>query len=494
MASINSFVKSMRNTMWKDSGASSDLQRLPQLSWLLFLKVYDERESEWELEGNYQSIIPENLRWRNWAKDTKDKAVLKGDELISFVNNELLPGLKNIPVSSKTPVRQLIVPQMFADTENYMKDGVLLRQVITAIDEIDFEDYDEQHAFNEIYESILKNMQGSKATGEFYTPRGVTDFVVEMVKPKLGDRVADFACGTGGFLVSAMNALEPQLKGGKDVSILQSSIYGCEWKALPYQMCMTNMILHGLDSPDLINGDSLSRNVREFAESEKYDVIVMNPPYGGNTSRNTLENFPADLRTSETAFLFVILILYRLKKNGRVGIVLSDGFMQTSSPAELRIIEKLLEECNLHTVVRLPESVFSPYTSIATNLLFFDKTGPTKETWFYRLDMPEGYKHFSKTKPIASEHFEPVRVWWKNRCEIEDVKEDDDASVSYKAKRVSIAEIRAKNFSLDFCGFPHESEVILPPGELLAEYHRQKSLHDKKIEEILGELMVRLEK
>lgn len=490
MSSIGSFVKGLRNTMWKDPGTSSDLQRLPQLSWLLFLKVYDEREAFWELDDeSYSSLIPEPCRWRCWAHDNKDGKSLTGDSLTEFVNSELLPTLKHLPVTSSTPVRQRIVPLMFSDVENYMKDGVLLRQVINTIDEIDFEDYQEQHAFNEIYESILKNMQGSKATGEFYTPRAVTDFVVEMVHPQIGEKVADFACGTGGFLVSALKALESKMASADDAVLLQSSLFGTEWKALPFQLCMTNLLLHGLDSPNLINGDSLSKDVRTYGDADTFDVIVMNPPYGGNTARDTLLNFPADLRTSETAFLFMVLILYRLKSKGRVGIVVSDGFMQSAAGSEAAIKEKLLSECNLHTIIRLPGSVFSPYTSIATNLLFFDKTGKTKETWFYRLDMPEGYKHFSKTKPILSEHFDEVRSWWSERFEIADECEDDSAPVSYKAKRYSFDELKAANFSLDFCGFPHESETVLPPDELLAEYHAKKAAHDKRIDEILGNLM-----
>ena len=489
MSSIGSFVKSLRNTMWKDPGTSSDLQRLPQLSWLLFLKVYDEREREWELDDSYSSLIPEECRWRNWAHDGKDGKALTGDSLTAFVNGTLLPTLKHLPVSAATPLRQRIVPSMFADVENYMKDGVLLRQVVNTIDEIDFEDYSEQHAFNEIYESILKNMQGSKATGEFYTPRAVTDFVVEMVHPEIGERVADFACGTGGFLVSALKVLEGKQENTADLAAFESSLFGIEWKALPFQLCMANLLLHGFDSPNLINGDALSRDVRDYSESERFDVIVMNPPYGGNTARDTLLNFPADMRTSETAFLFMVLILYRLKSGGRVGIVVSDGFMQSASGAEAKIKEKLLSECNLHTIVRLPESVFSPYTSIATNLLFFDKTGKTKETWFYRLDMPEGYKHFSKTKPILSEHFEAVRTWWSDRHEIVDAAEDADAPVSFKSKKYSFDELKAANFSLELCGFPHEVETVLPPDELLAEYHAKKAAHDERIEQILGELM-----
>lgn len=480
--SVGSFVKSLRNTMWKDPGASSDLQRLPQLSWLLFLRVYDERESEWEvMEEGFVSILPERCRWRNWAHDRKDGRALTGDALVAFVNDDLIPTLRSLPVSADTPVRKAIVRQMFADATNYMKDGVLLRQVVNLVDEIDFGDYAEQHAFNEMYESILKLMQGSKATGEFYTPRAVTDFVVGRVAPRIGESVADFACGTGGFLVSALNFLMPQQRSVEDVAAFHSSVFGVEWKSLPFQMCLTNLLLHGVDSPNLRNGDALSRDVREYSESERFDVVVMNPPYGGNTASNTLLNFPADCRTSETAFLFVVLILYRLRESGRAGVVVSDGFLEATGGAESAIKERLLRECNLHTVVRLPGSVFAPYTSIATNLLFFERSGPTRETWFYRLDMPEGYKNFSKTRPILLEHFAGVVEWWDHR---EEVVVDGVP----KAMCVSAEEIARGNFRLSFCGFPQEVEEVLDPFELMSRYERERSECSERVERILADI------
>ena len=493
--SVTSFITSLKKTMWKDPGASSDIQRLPQISWLLFLKVYDIRESDWEFfDSSYTSIIPDEFRWRNWAVDHKDGKCRTGEELLQFVNNDLLPGLKNLEITPNTPRRQAIVKQMFEGATNYMKNGTELRKVINIIDAINFEDYTEQHAFNTIYEELLKYMQGTKATGEFYTPRGVTDFVVGRVSPKLGEKIADFACGTGGFLVSALNHLKEQQSGAQDIELYNSSIYGAEWKDLPFQLCLTNLLLHNIESPNLTHGDSLSKNVTDYTENDAVDVVVMNPPYGGSTSEDTLSNFPVAFRTSETAFLFTVLILYRLREGGRAGIVVSDGFMETSAVSEVSIKEKLLTECNLHTVIRLPESVFAPYTNIATNLLFFEKTGKTKETWFYRLDMPEGYKHFSKTKPIQLKHFEPVVEWWNNRKEIEDVRENDDSPLTFKAKKISFEELKENNFSLDYCGFPNEIEVVLPPDELLAEFHKQKAASDAKIENILAEFEAVLRK
>lgn len=493
MTSIASFIKSIRQTMWQDPGASSDTQRLPQISWMLFLKIYDVRESDWEFKDkNYKSIIPEEYRWRNWATDTEDgKALgkaLTGKELLDFVNNGLLPTLKNLNVTPETEERQLIVKRMFANTINYVQNGTTLRKIINIIDGINFDDYKEEHAFNTIYESILKMMQGSKATGEFYTPRAVTDFVVEMVNPKLGEKIADLGCGTGGFLVSALNHLKQQKNRIEDLAIYQNSIYGCEWKDLPFQMCMTNLLSHGIDAPNLIQGDSLARDVTEYTEDEKFDVIVMNPPYGGNTEAGTLSNFPINMRTSETAFLFTVLLLYRLKMNGRVGIVVSDGFLNPSSDNEREIIKKLLTECNLHTVIRLPPSVFSPYTPIATNLLFFEKTGKTKETWFYRLDMPEDRLHFSKTKPIQPQHFDCVREWWSNKTEIQDEQEDESLPVSFKAKKYSIDEFVSRKYNLDLCGYPHPVEIVLRPDELFAEYEEKKAKSEEKIETILNKI------
>jgi len=486
---LGTFIKGLQNIMRKDSGVDGDAQRLSQIAWMLFLKVYDSREEAWEfLDPAYKSIIPEPCRWRNWAVDKKDGKAMTGDDLLLFVNNALFPTLKKIEITEKTPMKKAIVKLTMEDMSNYMKDGTLLRQVVNEIDGVDFGDYKEQHAFNEIYEALLKSLQSAGNAGEFYTPRAVTDFIIQMVSPKLGEKVADFACGTGGFLVSTLKALEPQVKTVGDREMLQSSIYGCEWKALPHLLCVTNLLLHGLDEPNIRHGDSLSKNVREYGDEDKFDVVVMNPPYGGSTASSVLSNFPVDMQTSETADLFMVLILYRLNQMGRVGVVLSDGFMFGIEGAEYNIKEKLFAECNLHTIIRLPHSVFAPYTSITTNLLFFDKTGSTKETWFYRLDMPEGYKNFSKTKPMKLEHFAPAVSWWNAREEIIDTEGFP------KAKKYSIDELSAGKFNLDLCGFPHEVQEILEPMELLANYHAKKAEADERIAKILSEIVSVLEK
>lgn len=412
MSSLSNFVKRIRDIMRNDAGINGDAQRIEQLAWMLFLKIYDAREDDWEIDDdNYQSIIPEECRWRNWAADDKSGKAMTGDTLLNFVNNTLFPTLKNLNVTPDTPLKKSIVKTTFEDANNYMKDGVLLRQVINVIDELDLSDYEESHAFGEIYESILRELQSAGSAGEFYTPRAVTDFMAKMIKPKIGEKMADFACGTGGFITSWLKELAPQVKTTADQAEYANSIYGVEKKQFPYMLCITNMLLHGLDVPNIYHDNSLLRDVLDYTEEDQFDVILMNPPYGGSEKADVKNHFPADLASSETADLFMSVIMYRLKKNGRAAVILPDGFLFGTDNAKVAIKKKLLSEFNLHTIIRLPGSVFSPYTSITTNILFFDRTGSTTETWYYRLDMPEGYKHFSKTKPMKLEHFDPVIEW-----------------------------------------------------------------------------------
>lgn len=485
--SLNNVVKRLQDIMRNDAGINGDAQRIEQMTWLLFLKVYDAKEGIWEIDDdNYQSIIPEKFRWRNWAVDDKSGSALTGDALLNFVNTELFPHLKDIEVDETTPMSKLVVKATFEDSYNYMKDGVLLRQVINVIDEIDFTEYEERHAFNEIYEQILKDLQSAGNAGEFYTPRAVTDFMVKMINPQLGEQIADFACGTGGFLTSALKHLSPQVKTVADKAIYCNCVYGIEKKALPYLLCATNLLLHDIDQPKVIHGNSLEKNVRDYTDDEKFDVILMNPPYGGNEKDIVKQNFPTALRSSETADLFMSVIMYRLKQNGRVAIVLPDGFLFGTDNAKTAIKEKLLSEFNLHTIVRLPHSVFAPYTSITTNLLFFDKTKPTEKVWFYRMDMPEGYKNFSKTKPIKLEHFEPVIEWWNNRQAIEEDGFD-------KAKCYPIEEIKAGNYNLDLCGYPHIEEEILEPDVLISQYREKRASLNANIDSILSQITAILE-
>lgn len=468
--------------MRSDAGVSGDAQRLEQLTWLFFLKIYDAREEEWEItDDDYVSIIPEKLRWHSWAANRMDGGAMTGQELIDFVNNELFPGLRNLPVSEDTPLKQAIVKSVFQDVNNYMKDGTLLRGVVNIIDEVDFTDFKERHAFNDIYETMLKELQDAGSSGEFYTPRALTDFIVEMVDPKLGESVADFACGTGGFLTSTLNHLEKQVSTSQGADVLGRSVYGIEKKPFPYLLCITNMILHGVDTPMIYHANSLERNVRDYEDKDRFDVIVMNPPYGGSEKDIIKNNFPLDMRSSETADLFVVLIMYRLKRDGRAAVILPDGFL-FGGDVKTNIKRKLLSEFNLHTVIRLPNSVFAPYTGIRTNILFFDNTGPTKETWFYRLDMPEGYKHFSKTKPIRLEHLQPAMDWWKDRREI------FDDSGRPKAKCFTREEIEGLGYNLDQCGVVQESEEILPPEELIAKFRKERAELDAKMDSVLDEI------
>lgn len=480
--SLNNFVKSIQDIMRNDAGVNGDAQRIEQMTWLLFLKIYDSREEYWEFyDDDFKSIIPEELRWRNWAIDNKDGKALTAGDLLDFVNNKLFLGLKNLELNENSKRSEKIVREVFEDNNNYMKDGVLLRQVVNVINNLNFDDYHDKHAFGEIYETILKDLQSAGNAGEFYTPRAVTDFMAIMLDPQLGEKIADFACGTGGFLTSILKLLDRKVASVEDRQLYRDSIYGIEKKALPYMLCVTNMLLHDIDNPNIIHGNSFDVNVRDYTEEDKFDVIIMNPPYGGSEKKVVQNNFPTDLRSSETADLFMSVIMYRLKKNGRAAVILPDGFLFGTDNIKVSIKKKLLGEFNLHTIIRLPPSVFAPYTSITTNILFFDNTNPTEETWFYRVDMPEGYKHFSKTKPMKLEHFDDATEWWVNREPIEIDGFD-------KARKYTIQEIIDNGYNLDLCGIPHEEEEILPPRELIAQYQEERARLNAEIDKTLDEI------
>lgn len=480
---ISNFVKRIQAVMRNDSGVNGDAQRIEQIVWILFLKIYDAKEEAWELyDDNYQSIIPEGLKWRDWAVDLKDGEALTGDALLDFVNNKLFPALKNIEIDEETPMSQIIVKSAFEDANNYQKDGVLLRQVINIIDEIDFTEYKERHEFGTIYESFLKDLQSAGNAGEFYTPRAVTDFMVKVVKPVLGEKIADFACGTGGFLTSALAALEKQVGNSlENREIYNKSVYGIEKKALPHMLCVTNMLIHDIDDPTILHDNALEIDYKELRQMDPFDVILMNPPYGGSEKESVKVNFPIELRSSETADLFMNVIMYRLKKNGRAAVIIPDGFLFGTDNAKFNIKKKLFSEFNVHTVVRMPHSVFAPYTSIRTNIIFFDNTEPTKETWFYRLDMPEGYKNFSKTRPMKLEHFNEALAWWENREEIE-------VDGHPKAKKYTIEEIENYSYNIDVCGFPHEEEVILEPMDLIQQYQEKRASINAEIDHVLEQI------
>lgn len=480
--SLSNFVKRIRDIMRNDAGINGDAQRIEQMAWMLFLKVYDTKEKDWEFDDDkYVSIIPTNCRWKNWAVDDRSGNAMTGDTLLNFVNNTLFPTLKNLDVNKETPIKKSIVKTTFEDANNYMKDGVLLRQIINIIDELDLEDYEESHAFGVIYETILKELQSAGSAGEYYTPRAVTDFMAKMIRPRIGGKVADFACGTGGFLTSWLNELLPLVKTTEDQEKFDNSIYGIEKKQFPYMLCITNMLLHGIDVPQIYHDNSLLRDVLDYTEDDQFEVILMNPPYGGNEKNDVKNHFPSDLASSETADLFMSVIMYRLKRNGRAAVILPDGFLFGTDNAKIAIKKKLLSEFNLHTVIRMPHSVFAPYTSITTNILFFDRTKPTEEIWFYRLDMPDGYKNFSKTKPMEIKHFEPVIQWWDNREEITVDGFD-------KAKKYTVDEIADRNYNIDLCGYPHEEEEILPPKELIQQYQEKRASLNADIDRILEQI------
>ena len=492
---VNNIVKRIQNIMRQDAGVNGDAQRIEQMTWMFFLKVYDTQEETWEYKAyregkTYVSIIPEELRWRSWAVDEKDGKALTGDALLSLVNDKLFPTLKNIEVTRETPRSKAIVKDVFEDINQYMKNGTLLRQVINIINEIEFDDAQDRHLFGDIYEGILKDLQSAGNAGEFYTPRALTDFIVEMLHPRLDETFGDFTSGTGGFLTSALKYLEPQINNAEDRISYQNAVMGQEWKPLPYLLSITNLLLHDVEAPNIRHCDSLATKVTDFTGKDKVDVIGMNPPYGGSTEASVKSNFPMEMRSSETADLFMVLIMYRLKVGGRAGVIVPDGFLFGTDGAKLAIKTKMLKDFNLHTVIRLPGSIFSPYTSIATNILFFNneraEDAPdgysTKGTWFYRLDMPEGYKHFSKTKSMKLEHCNPIKEWWNDRKEI--IIDDGNE----KSRYFSVEELIANDCNFDLCKFPKDEEEILPPAELLADYYKKRRALDHEIDKTLAEI------
>jgi type I restriction enzyme M protein len=458
--SVSTTVKTIQDIMRKDAGVDGDAQRINQLVWMFFLKIFDDREEEKELlEDSYHSPIPERLRWRNWAADAEG---ITGEALADFINNDLFKTLKSL--SSPDPRAQL-VRHVFEEANNYMKSGTLMRQVINKINEVDFNRKNDLHLFGDIYEQILRDLQSAGNAGEFYTPRAVTQFMVEMVDPKLGEKVLDPACGTGGFLTNTIEHVRKRyVHSIEDEQILQASIKGVEKKQLPYFLCVTNLMLHGIDTPNQVSHDNtLARPYRDYQPEDRVDAIVTNPPFGGMEEDGIEKNFPKAYSTRETAELFLVLIIHLLREDGRGAIVLPDGTLFKEGVIT-RIKEKLLTECNLHTIVRLPNGVFNPYTGIKTNLLFFTKGQRTKEVWYYEHPYPPGVKSYNKTKPIRIEEFEAEKAWWANRVESE------------RAWRVSFETIAANNFNLDIKNPNAPDEVHGDFDELLAA-HNQMALN-----------------
>lgn len=448
MSNISGIIKSIRDIMWQDTGLNGDAQRIEQLGWMLFLKIFSDNDKERKLiNDKYKSPIPKEFHWikekGNWAGDDEG---MTGDELLEFVDRKLFPKLRNLSLSTGNG-RALIVREVFEGNHNYMKSGINIRKVLNKLNEVDFNIAKDRHTFGEIYESILKELQSAGKSGEYYTPRAITQFITDMVNPKLDEKILDPACGTGGFLTAVIEKLKAQANSVEERQSIQEKVVGWEYKPLPYLLATTNLILHDIEIPNITFRDSLDKPLINYSEKDRVEVILTNPPFGGIVANNYERNFPKNFQTKESADLFLILMIHLLKDGGRAGIVLPDGSL-TGEGVKERIRQKLLEDCNLHTIIRLPNSVFQPYATVATNLLFFQKGKPTKEIWYYEHKLPEGYKAYSKTKTIQLEEFDPIKKWWKKRTE---------SDISW---RVDIKTIIERGYDLDIKNPTKQEEII----------------------------------
>ena len=453
MSNISNIIKSLQNIMWKDPGVSGDAQRLEQLGWMITLKIIDDKEAELELlNDDYVSVIPSELQWRNWASDSEG---ITGDAMKDFIDSKLFPGLQNLDISDGNK-RAILIRDIFAGTNNYMKNGTIIRQVVNKLNEIDFNASEDRHTFGDIYESLLRDLQSAGNYGEFYTPRAVTEIMTEIINPRLGEKVLDPACGTGGFLTSAIENIRKQdVHSVEDLKTLEETIRGQELKPLPFMLCVTNLILHDIEIPNIINGDSLNREYTSIVEKDRVDVILANPPFGASVSDGVETNYPAQFRTTESADLFLLLMIRYLRDGGRAAIVLPDGSL-TGDGVKQRIRQEFLEQCNVHTIVRLPNSVFQPYASVATNLLFFTKGEPTKEIFYWEHKLPEGQKSYSKTKPIQKKEFDSLKAWWNNRLENE------------QAWKVGIDILKNNGYNLDIKNpFVKDEEIVYSTSQIL---------------------------
>ncbi|TBB88081.1 type I restriction-modification system subunit M [Rhizobium ruizarguesonis] len=468
MSNVSGTVKSIQDIMRKDVGVDGDAQRISQMVWMIFLKIYDDREDELELtENDFRSPIPEKYRWRNWAKDREG---ITGEALVKFVE-ELFSTLKTeLPTIGDVGMRAQVIRDVFEDTYNYMKSGTLMRQVINKINEIDFNNTQDRHTFGAIYEQILKDLQSAGNAGEFYTPRALTKFIIDRLSPRLDEIVLDPACGTGGFLTCAIDHKRQFTNSPEDEALLQATIRGVEKKALPHMLCVTNMILHGIDTPSgIVHGNTLEKAYRDYGEKDRVPVIATNPPFGGMEQDGIEGNFPANLRTRETADLFVALIIKLLKTGGRAAVVLPDGFL-FGEGVKSTLKQSLIEECNLHTIVRLPNGVFNPYTGIKTNILFFTKGTPTKEVWFYEHPYPVGATSYNKSRPMQFEEFQAERDWWGDEADGFRTRKETE-----QAWKISAEEVAARDYNLDLKN-PHTPETEShDPDELLARYNDQQA-------------------
>mgnify|MGYP003640418048 FL=1 len=483
---VRTTVKSIQDIMRKDSGVDGDAQRISQLCWMFFLKIIDDQDQELELmSADYTSPIPEALQWRAWAADPEG---ITGDTLLDFVNDELFTGLKGLHLEGAGKARRAVVRSVFEDAYNYMKSGQLLRQIVNKINEVDFNNLSERQHFGDIYEQILNDLQNAGNSGEYYTPRAVTAFMVQQIDPRPGEVMLDPACGTGGFLTCAMRHMrDGYVKTPADEALMQASLRAVEKKPLPHMLCVTNMLLNGVEDASFVRHDNtLARPYTSYTASDRVDIVLTNPPFGGKEEDGIESNFPAAYRTRETADLFLALIIRILKKDGRAAVVLPDGSL-FGEGVKTRLKEHLLAECNLHTIVRLPNSVFRPYASIGTNLLFFEKGRPTQDVWYYEHAVPEGQKAYSMGRPIRLEHLDACADWWGGAAR--EGREEND-----HAWKVSIDTIRERAFNLDIKN-PHTvAEDHGNPVELLARLDAAEAkaadLRDQ-LKSVLGEALLR---
>jgi type I restriction enzyme M protein len=439
--SVRTTVKAIQDIMRQDSGVDGDAQRISQLCWMFFMKILDDQDQELELlDREYRSPIPKKYRWRTWAADPEG---ITGETLLGFVNGELFPALKELSVPSKSGGRHRVVRDVFEDAYNYMKSGQLMRQVVNKINEVDFNNLAERQHFGDIYEQILADLQSAGNAGEYYTPRAVTAFMVDRIDPHPGEILIDPACGTGGFLTCAIRHMRDHyVKRPEDEQRMQGALRAVEKKQLPHMLCVTNMLLHGIEDPSFVHHDNtLARPYVSWEQKDRVDIVLTNPPFGGKEEDGIESNFPQHFRTRETADLFLALIIRLLKATGRAAMVLPDGSL-FGEGVKTRLKEHLMEECNLHTIVRLPNSVFKPYASIGTNLLFFEKGTPTKDIWFYEHRVPEGQKAYSMTKPIRFEHLQACTDWWGG-------PKRTDRKETQQAWNVTAEEVKSRGYNLD---------------------------------------------
>jgi type I restriction enzyme M protein len=483
--SVRNTVKSIQDIMRQDSGVDGDAQRISQLCWMFFLKIIDDQDQQLEMmQPGYRSPLPEILRWRAWAANPEG---ITGDELTAFINSQLFPQLKELTIMGKQGERRRVVRDVFEDAYNYMKSGQLMRQVVNKINEVDFNNLAERQHFGDIYEQILNDLQSAGNAGEYYTPRAVTAFMAERIDPHPGEILLDPACGTGGFLTCSIRHMrERYVKKPEDEQTMQQALRAVEKKQLPHMLCVTNMLLHGVENPGFVRHDNtLARPYISYGQSDRVDIVLTNPPFGGREEDGIESNFPKHFQTRETADLFLALIIRLLKPDGRAAVVLPDGSL-FGEGVKTRLKEHLMEECNLHTIVRLPNSDFKPYASIGTNLLFFEKGEPTKDIWFYEHSVPDGQKAYSMTKPIRVEYLKPCADWWggakrKGRKETE------------VAWRVTADEVKARGYNLDFKN-PHAvADDHGDPEELLAkldEAEQQAAALRDQLKAILAEALL----